>query len=524
MSEPSRLKEMRDVLSRHKITRGVTPAKLRMILEDLGPTYIKIGQIMSLHSDILPKAYCDELMHLNSEVTPMPFDAVLRVMRASYGEDPKGIFSCIDETPLGSASIAQVHRARLIDGTDVIVKVEREGIYDIMRRDIALLHRAVRLLPPVPSLKNLVDLDMVLDEMWNVAQEEMDFLKEASNMEEFARANKDVAYIRVPRLYREYTTPHVLVMEYIDGIPVNDRERLLSHGYDLNEIGVKFADNFIKQVMRDGYFHADPHPGNVCVLDGKLVWLDMGMMGRLSDHDRSIMVKGVRGIAMHDVRMVEDAVLALGDFWGEPDRDRLYQDLKQFIDTYGETSMGSLNLAEALEALTDILKNNKIGIPHGMTMLVRGLTHAEGVLADIAPDISMISIASRRVGEDFLRDLDIKEETLKLFRQGYRAVYRSSELPVLLTDAMHEYLKGRTRISFDLHSTDSLSRVIYQSVRNLVIGLTITALLISSSILCTTDMQPQVFDIPLVGAFGYLIAIAAIVFFFVRFLWRRLHK
>ena len=182
-----RFREIKDVLRKNQITRGVTPEKLRMILEELGPTYIKLGQIMSLHSDFLPKAYCDELLKLNSDVPPMPFDDVEDVINHSYGQDWRELFQFIEEAPLGSASIAQVHRARLKNGEEVIIKVERKGIYDTMARDIGLLHRLVKLIPPVGDFKNLVDLDMVLDELWSVAQEEMDFLKEAANMDEFSR-------------------------------------------------------------------------------------------------------------------------------------------------------------------------------------------------------------------------------------------------------------------------------------------------------------------------------------------------
>ena len=187
-----RLGEITAVLRKHHITRGVTPGKLRAILEELGPTYVKLGQIMSLHSDVLPQRYCDELMKLTSEVTPMPFETVEEVINRSYREDWHNIFSSIEKETLGSASIAQVHRAKLLDGTDVIVKVERKGIYDIMARDIGLLKRAVNLLPPVGGFKNVVDLEMVLDELWATAQEEMDFLKEAANMEEFARNNQGI--------------------------------------------------------------------------------------------------------------------------------------------------------------------------------------------------------------------------------------------------------------------------------------------------------------------------------------------
>ena len=312
-----RLKEITAVLRRHQVTRGVTPEKLRAILEELGPTYVKLGQIMSLHSDVLPQRYCDELMKLTSEVTPMPFETVEEVINRSYREDWRNIFASIDRDTLGSASIAQVHRARLIDGTDVIVKVERKGIYDIMARDIGLLKRAVNILPPVGGLKNVVDLEMVLDELWSTAQEEMDFLKEAANMEEFTRNNQGVRYIRCPKLYHEYTTSRVLVMEYIGGCPVDDKETLLAEGYDLGEIGRKLVNNYIKQVMEDGFFHADPHPGNVKVMDGKIVWIDMGMMGRLSYRDRNLMAQAVRAIAVGDIAVLEATITDLGEIQGK---------------------------------------------------------------------------------------------------------------------------------------------------------------------------------------------------------------
>ena len=177
-------------------------------------------------------------------------------------------------------------------------------------------------MPPI-SIKGIVDFDMVLDEMWAVAQEEMNFLLEASNIEEFAGNNRDVAFVATPKLYRKYTTSHVLVMEYIKGFNIDDKEGLLKDGYDLEEIGSKLIDNYIRQVIEDGFFHADPHPGNVKIRDGKIVWIDMGMMGRLSEHDKKELSNAVYGIAMNDIGMIEDAVLAIGDFKGEPDRAKL---------------------------------------------------------------------------------------------------------------------------------------------------------------------------------------------------------
>ena len=371
-----RLKEITAVLHKHAITRGVSPEKLRLILTDLGPTFIKLGQIMSMRSDILPKRYCDELMKLCSDVDPMPFVEVEEVLREAFGCPWQEEFQEIQEKPLGSASIAQVHHAVLKTGEEVVIKVQRKGIYEIMARDIGLMKKAVKLLPPV-SIKEAVDLNLVLEELWRVTQEEMNFLTEAANMEEFSRKNKNVAFVKTPILYREYTTASVLVMEYIDGIPIDHKEELLAGGYDLDEIGSKFVDNFIKQVMDDGFFHADPHPGNVMIQGGKIVWIDMGMMGRLNERDRELIGQAIEGVALNDIGKIQDAVLALGEFKGKPNQSRLYTDIRDLMAKYGTADFGEIDIVEILTDLMDVMKENKIVMPHGLTMLARGLTHME---------------------------------------------------------------------------------------------------------------------------------------------------
>ena len=512
----ARLKEITAVLRRHQVTRGVTPEKLRAILEELGPTYVKLGQIMSLHSDVLPQRYCDELMKLTSEVTPMPFETVEEVINRSYREDWHNIFSSIDRETLGSASIAQVHKARLLDGTDVIVKVERKGIYDIMARDIGLLKRAVGILPPVGGLKNVVDLEMVLDELWSTAQEEMDFLKEASNMEEFTRNNQGIRYIRCPKLYHEYTTSRVLVMEYIGGCPVDDKETLLAEGYDLGEIGRKLVNNYIKQVLEDGFFHADPHPGNVKVMDGKIVWIDMGMMGRLSYRDRNLMAQAVRAIAVGDIAMLEATITELGEIQGKVDSGKLYGELRDLMDRYGNASMGSIDAVEFFKDTMEVMKNNSIKLPHGMTMLVRGLTQMQGVLLGISPDINMAEIAAARLKEEMMQNFDFRAEAGKAGRRIYKAVGRTLDIPPLVKIALEEYLKGQSRINMELDSTKKFSDLMRRLVRNLVMGLWVMALLISSSIICTTDMKPRILGIPALGFFGYVLAFIICLYVFIR--------
>lgn len=516
----ARLKEIREVLRKHNITRGITPEKLCLILEDLGPTFIKIGQIMSLHSDILPKRYCDELMRLCSEVTPMPFEEVEDVLEEAYGCSWTELFAQIETEPIGSASIAQVHRAALLNGDQVVVKIQRKNIYDIMARDIRLLQRAVKLMPPV-SIKGMVDLDLVLEELWNVTREEMDFMTEAANMQEFVQCNQDVTFVGTPKLYQEYTTPHVLVMEYIDGFRIDDKESLLENGYDLEEIGSKLVDNYIKQVMDDGFFHADPHPGNVKVYGGKIIWIDMGMMGRLTDRDRTLIGEAVRGIAVNDIGMIESAVLALGKFKEKPDSSILYDGISTLLTKYGSTDMGNINVGEVMTDLMDVMKENKIMMPHGLTMLARGLTHMEGVLAELTPNINMVQIASVHMTQSIMESRDWKKELKNSGKRIYRSIYKTLDIPALMAEFLQELIKGQNKIHLDLNISADSSRLLRRSIQNVVMGLWVMALLISSSIICTTNMKPKIWGIPALGVIGYLIAFAIVMYVFIKHIFTR---
>ena len=524
----ARFKEIREVLKKHHITRGITPEKLRLILVDLGPTYIKLGQIMSLHSDVLPREYCDELFKLTSDVEPMPFEDVIEVIEKSWRMPYTDVLKNIEPKPLGSASIAQVHKASLLDGTPVVIKVQRKGVYDVMARDIGLLHKMVKLMPPIGGLKNMVDFDMVLDEMWSVAQQEMDFLKEAENIVEFKHNNKDIVYVSVPDFYKEYTTDRVLVMEYVDGIELTDRNTLINKGYDCDEIGKKLANNFIKQIMEDGFFHADPHPGNLRIRDGKIIWLDMGMMGSLSEKQRKIMVKGVESIALNDINSLEKAVYDLCDNDGHVDRSKLNEELRMFMNKYGNVTMGEVNIPETLMDLLDIMKNNNLILPHGVTMLVRGLAHIEGVLEVIAPDISMTEIAASRMADTYMDDFDLKTETKNFLRKAFTATRQGVEIPSLITEALKDYLSGEAKTNLKLQISGPFAELVYTSVRNLVIGMCLTGLLIGSAIICTTDMSPKIFGIPFLGFIGFAIAASSALFligrFFYRWMLKRLRK
>ena len=334
----------------------------------------------------------------------------------------------------------------------------------------------------------------------------------------FAAQHAGRRYEHLPRIVdcRRVGDELCVVMEYIEGPAIDDKEKLLAGGYDLEEIGIKLIDNYIKQVMEDGFFHADPHPGNVKIQDGKIVWIDMGMMGRLTERDKELIGKAIRGIAENDIGMIQEAVMALGEFKEKPDQSVLYEDISELMSKYGSLDMGEIDVAEVMMDLMEVMKENKIRMPHGLTMLARGLTNMEGVLADIAPQINMIEIASRHISESMWKDLDWKKELKHAGKNLYRSMHKAVEVPGLAADALHGLMKGQTRVNLDLHASNDLAQLLRRLVRNVVMGLWVMALLISSSIICTTNMSPKICGIPAIGAIGYLFAFAIVMYVLIK--------
>ena len=509
ISSRARFRQILSVLRRHDAARNFSPEKLRSILEDLGPTFIKLGQIMSMRTDMLPPQYCAELTRLRADVTPMPFSDVRAVVESSCGAPLEKLFESFDENPIGSASIAQAHRAQLRDKSAVVVKVQRIGIYDTMARDIALFRRASRLMKLAGGAGDVIDIENVLAELWNAAKEEMDFLVEARNAKEFGERNRSVAFVSCPRIDMDLSTEKVLVMEYIDGYAVNDRKGLEEGGYDLGEIGAKLADNYIKQVIDDGFFHADPHPGNIKVRDGKIVWIDLGMMGRISPHDQKLLGRAIAAVAKHDVGTVMDVVMTMGVFKGrgQVNQARLYADIDRFLSRYGSMELGSMNLGMALEDFLHVARDHQIMMPRGLFMLGRGITTLEGVLSDISPDVNMVEIAAGRISGGILGDFDFKKSTAGAARKTLESGKRTFDIPILLSDIMKMGIRGQAKLNVEIQSSEEVNRTANRITDKLITGILIAAFLVGSSIICTTDMRPTMMGIPALGVLGYAAAI-----------------
>ena len=507
-SSSHRLREMVLVLRKHNIlTSDMTPEKMRLILEDLGPTFVKLGQILSIKPGFLPADYALELTKLQTQAKPLDFSIIKACLEREYNKKLDDIFAQIDNHALGSASIAQVHKAILKNGEKIVIKVQRPGIYEIMAKDIVLLKRAVSILQIFKSTPNVLDFNAILDEMWNITRQEMDFMMEAEHIDEFKRLNCEDSFVDCPEVNRDLTTARVLAMEYIDGCRIDEFGKLKARGYNIEDLGIHLGENYVKQIIEDGYFHADPHPGNIWIKNGKIIWLDLGMMGRLSSKERDALKKAVFALVQHDTYEMKNAILNLGTPQGKLNHIALYEDIDNLMNRYGNADFQNLKLSELAHDIITTSRKHRITINPGLSMFARGVVTIEAVLKICCPNVNFIDIFASYMKADFKRNFNWQEEFNKFKRDSYLMLQKSMHIPEQLSDILKMTMSGQTKVNLDLTGSEEPLRRLDKMINKLIIGIICSALLLGSSIICTTNMTPQIMEIPILGVLGYLVAV-----------------
>ena len=503
----ARIGEMLSIVRRYDIFHGLTPQSLRRMLEELGPTFVKAGQILSMRSEILPESFTRELGRLRTDVEPMGRDTVLAALRAEYDRPLEELFDAIDDRPLGSASVAQVHKARLVSGELVAVKIQRPHVQEIMAQDISIMRSLARYASRFMGDEQFIDLTSVVDELWQSFREETDFLVEARSLEEFRRNNAGCAYLDCPRPYPALCTRHVVVMDYVEGIPIDDVARLEQAGYDMGEIGIKLVDNYTSQMLDDGFFHADPHPGNLVVKDGKIIYLDLGIMGRLSSHDRSAMRDMVVAVAEHNSALLADGLLrfSISDV-STVDQAHLLADLDAIIADFGLADLSDLDIGAFMNALVSMAQKNGIELPGTVTMLARSLVTLEGVVDGMLPNTSIVDIIQRhlrsRVSADELASRELKRLSAETLAAAHGLLGAAGEAGL----AMRMLTRGQLRVNLDVAGTADPLEDFARTANRLTMSVIVAGLFIGSSVVYYARIQPVIFGIPVIGFLGYIVA------------------
>lgn len=515
-----RLREILGVLKKHHLSQGVSPEKLREILEDLGPTYVKLGQIMSMRSDMLPEKYCRELTRLRTEVRPLPFETILQIIKQELGRPFSQIFKKVEPQPLGSASIAQVHAATLLDGRKVVVKVQRPAIHEMMENDIRLMRRASGLLK-LTSVGNLIDFGTIIDELWKTSQEEMDFKQEAKNCDLFFENQKDIVYITSPQVIHELTTPRLLVMSYIEGIQIDRVQELTELGYDMKEIGEKTAANYCKQILDDGFFHADPHPGNLWISGGQIAWLDLGMTGHLSGRNKMLIQKAVYALLQNDIYGVKNVLLSMGEAKARINHAELYTDIDDIVSKYMNMGFGEMRLGELIEKLLDLVKKHHIAINTDITMLARSMITIEGTLSACAPQVNLMQILTSYVSSSVLEHIDLKRELRHKIRQIYTSTDKMLSIPALLSDLLNITKNGQTRLNIDITESDRLLDSFRRSFDHLVLALLACGIFIGSALLCLSDQPHTLWGLPVISVIGFFLCLIFVLWLIIQMFLHR---
>ena len=492
------------VLRKYSIPSDPEPRNIRLALEELGPTYVKLGQLMANRPDVIPADLCEELSNLRDEVEPMTAEEVDRVIFDAYGKKKEDIFAFFDEEPQGSASIAQVHYARLYSGEEAAVKLQRIGAAEEMEADIAFIKRLVNI---VPFIRNnpYLDFNELLDELWRNTQRELNFISEANSLERFYKLNEDVAYVSCPKVYQEFTTPTVIAMEFIRGIKITDREALEANGYDMNAIGRKYVRSFLKQLVVDGFFHADPHAGNIMISDGRIVWYDMGLMGEFSQREINQFIGIIESIITKDITKGFDIFCQTAGMRDGCDKEALFRDLNDLMTSLYDMNSSSLDLNAVFQKLFQIAKNHHLSFDMSFTAMSRGIMNVSGTLKNYFPDIDFLD-EIKDFAADFLNSSYKEDKRIGFLRKKAKAE-KIARIPENLANMVEVYSKGLVPIRMEM-GVDEKSQIFIAGIVGLITdALMIAALLVSSSIIVLSCQDPLILGLPVLSFAGYSTAV-----------------
>ena len=506
-SRNKRLHEIIGLVRKYKVMDGITPAHFRDMLVDLGPSFVKIGQMLSLRSEILPQAYCDALATLQMDADPLPFKEIEHALENIYGERFSSIFSNIDPKPLGSASLAQVHKATLSNGDVVAVKVQRPGVRATMAQDIDVMRSVAKRLSRFMKDNQMVDLRDVVEELWSTFLEETDFTKETQDLHEFELLNKDVAYIRCPMPYLEYCSEEVLVMEYIEGTSLRDTDKLVELGYDLEEIGMKALDNYATQILDFGFFHADPHPGNMFIKDGQIIYLDLGIVGRLNPRDRARFGEIIEAVGAKSATRLKDALISFSvdhDSRGI-DHPRFLAELDIILEGYGSCDVADIDIGGLLNDIMLLTKQCKVTLPPSVTAVSRGIVTIEGTLSEYIANSNIVDI----INDHVMRKKDPKKELQKLVQDTMISLGNSGRGLATSAEYAGETLKmlsrGQLKMNMEMLGSDEPIKKVSRIANRLAVSMVIAGLLVSASLMTSLDM-PKIIGVPVLSFIEFVSA------------------
>lgn len=496
-----------------------SPQRIRCVLEELGPSFIKLGQLMSTRADIFPPEYIEEFTKLQDQVPPVPFSDIKRVIEQELRRPLEEIFEEFTPKSMAAASVAQVHLAKLFSGEEIAVKVIRPNIDKEIRKDIRLMYSMAKRAEKISEIARVIGAINLVKEFERVIFKELDMFIEAGNIEKFANNFKSDDEIYIPKVYWDYTTKSVLTMEHIPGIKMDQVDDISAHGIDPKDIAMIGLRSFSRQLMDFGLFHADPHSGNTIVMfDGRVSLVDFGIIGYLDDETMHQIAYLLLGYAEHDYDMVMDALLAAGLIDEETmDLKSFRTDLKDMSESFYGRSLQTISVRDVYDQIIQLIYKYKIRLPRNLLLLFKTFIQTEALGKILGSDASILEMTKPYAKKLIERSCQRKNVLKTMRKDAISMGSRMKLIPKLVHDILHQTAKGKQRIELQHNGFQDMSSQFVKGINRLIIGLVISASLIAGAMVLNASQKLFVFTVnffggqkisltALLGVTGYVVA------------------
>ena len=476
--------------------------RVRMALEEMGPAYVKFGQMLSNRNDILPEEMISELQKLQDKVEIQEVD-IRKKLAEELNIIPEEYFQSIDEEPMASVSIGQVFRAVLKNGEKVVLKVRRDNIDTIVETDLVIMKDMAKFLEKYDVNAKNMNLLYIVESFENMLKKELSLINERKNIERFENNFKENEHIHVPVVYKELSNNRILCMEFIEGIKITDKEKIEKTGFNPKEIASLGLELYIKQVMKYGFFHADPHPGNIFLgKDGKLIFIDFGAMGTLYPYEIELLEELTLNFLQKDVKKMIATIKELALGYNISDEKRLERGFYDILSMVDGTSLEEINLTEIMERVKTLLSQNQVLLSEDVYLLVKGIGQIEGIGRHLNPQLNIMQEIGKNAQEIMVKRMSPKY----ILEKGMGKVGEFSEnwltLPSDLKRLLEKIQNNELKHRHELVGFENFQKI----TERLVMGLVVSSLIIGSSILVLANMPPHINGISVLGILGFVIS------------------
>lgn len=511
------------ILDRENINHSLNLSmneRIRLALQELGPAYIKFGQTFSNRDDLIAPDLILELTKLQDRVEAEPLDIYAKI-EEEFGLRWDEYFLDIESVPFASASISQVYKAILLDGTKTVIKVKRSGIQELIEADILVMKDIARLLENSWEAAQRLNIYQIIVSFENSLMKEISFVNELSNIERFRKNNAKNNFVYVPKCYPEFCNNNMLCMEYVDGIKINEKEKLEEAGHDPKQIADLGMKAYLQQILEDGFFHADPHPGNFFVReDGKLIFIDFGMMGSMMPDEKEQLESLIINFVLKDAKRIIENIKSVSVIFNVKDEVKLERQIHEFFEMLDNNSIEELDINDVMNKVKGILQDNSILLPEFTYLLMRGIAIYEGIGKRLDPGMN-VSEKIKPYAFTMLKNKMDPKRVLASLIQKFRSIGETFyDLPDDVRDLLKKVKNGELMIKHDVVGLNDVRVTIQSAVNRLVNAIIIAALCVGSSILIANHAAPTYKGVSILGLLGFLIS-GCLGLFIILSIWRK---